>query len=213
MSQQRKIIILLIVAVVMVGIIALVIYSLIPRASILFSVAPEEVRVTINGSERNIKSGDRVTVSPGETTVEVSRDEFNNYSEVVTLENGDEYEVLVALEAQTAAAEALLATDHSQLIIQRIAGRDLKNGAEELRAAYPVLEVLPIVDRFYKVIVCESKKHPDDKTKLALCVQLFELAARQSALAEIKRRGYNPSDYEVIFQDFTYKTLQRNAGE
>jgi hypothetical protein len=210
---NRKKLFILVGALLSLGVLIIVVYSLIPRASILFSIAPGEATVIINGRQQGIKSGERVSVGPGEVSVEVKRDEFVSHVETFTLENGGEYEVLVALDPRTAAARALLTSSESQLIIQRIAGRDLRNGVEELNTAYPILKDLPIIDRFYKIIICESQKFPQDESKLAVCIQLYDVAARRSALNEIKRLGYNLADYEVIVQDISYKTIREESGE
>lgn len=212
MTTQKKLFILIIIL-FGVGIIALVVYSLIPRASILFSIAPTEATVIINNKKQKITNGERITVTPGEISIEVLRNEFDTYRETITVNNGDEHEVLVALTPQTAAAQSLLSSTEAQSIIQRITGRSLQSGVDNLNATYPILKDLPIVDRFYKIIICESEKYPDDSSKLAVCIQLYEMAARKSALNEIERRGYNLDDYEIIVQDLTYNTLRREAGE
>jgi hypothetical protein len=213
MNISRKILTRIVIGLIGVIVIGLIINALIPRATIYFSVAPERVLVNINGKDQEIQNGQEVTVSPGEINVTISQADFTTYSESFTIENGEAREILIALDAETAAAELLLQTPGSQLVIQRIGGAAVEEGAEKLRQAYPIITELPINDRFYKIIVCESREFPNDSEKIAICVQLFDLQARQSAINTIERRGYSLDDYEVVFQDFTYENLQQQSGE
>jgi hypothetical protein len=210
--NSRKVAIILAVAFGVLVIVA-IIYALIPRATITFSVAPEEVQVEVNGKNHTVQNGQSITVAPGDITVIVSRNEFDSYTEKFTVKNGETYEVLAALVAKTLAAERLLQTPGSQAVIQRVEGRKVERGAAELVSKNPLLKELPIIDKFYKIIVCNSQAYPDDTSKFAICVQLYELEARDAALNDIRGRGYNPEDYEIIVQDLTYETLRENAGE
>lgn len=211
MNQKRIITIALIV--MGLGIIGLIVYSLIPKATIRLSIAPEEFTVAINGVTRNAKTDDVITVAPGEIEIIVSREEFGSYSEKVTVKNGEEKEILAALEPKTDAARALLDSTKSQNVIQRIGGKKVEEGAKKLTDENPILNELPIKDRFYTIVVCNSEKYPDDKKKFAVCVRLFELEAKQSAIDELARRGYSLDDYEVIFVDLTYENVREGAGE
>jgi hypothetical protein len=210
--NSRKVAIILAVAFGVLVIVAIV-YALIPRATITFAVAPEEVQVEVNGKNHTVQNGQSITVAPGDITVIVSRNEFDSYTEKFTVKNGETYEVLAALAAKTLAAERLLQTPGSQAVIQRVEGRKVERGAAELVSKNPLLKELPIIDKFYKIIVCNSQAYPDDTSKFAICVQLYELEARDAALNDIRSRGYNPEDYEIIVQDLTYETLRENAGE
>jgi len=211
--NQRRILILLTVIIFVAAIVGVIVYSAIPRATIYFVVAPTEFTATINGKKHSVKNGDSLTVSPGDITVELSRDEFDSHTETFTIAKGETKEVLYALNPLTDAARALLETDEAQLVIQRIGGKKVEQGAAELTDKYPLLAELPIVDRFYKIVVCDSEAYPEDRTKFAICVRLFDLQAKQSAIDEVARRGYLLSDYEVIYEDNTYETLNESAGE
>ena len=98
-------------------------------------------------------------------------------------------------------------------MIQRIGGSAVEAGAEKLRENYPIITELPINDRFFKIIMCESREFPDDSEKIAVCIQLFDLQARQSAINAIERLGYSLDDYEVVFQDLTYENIREQSGE
>jgi len=210
--SRKKITVLIIIA-ASLCIIGLIIYGFIPRATIRLSVAPDEFTVSINGKKRNAKTGDTVSVSPGDIEIVLSRGEFDTYTEKFTVKNGETKEVLIALNAQTDAARELLESEKSQIIIQRIGGKKVEQGSKELTAKNPILKVLPIEDRFYTINVCNSEKYPNDKTKFAICIRLFDLEARQSAIDDLAARGFSMNDYEYIFVDLTYENIQEQSGE
>ena len=204
--MTRKQLILLFATIGALIIIGIIINALIPRATLLFSVAPESVKVMINGKSHDVTNGQSITVAPGEVTIEISRDEFSSYGEKLTVKNHETKEILVALDAQTESAKQLLLTTGAQKIIQRIGGKKVQQGGDALTKAYPLLTELPISDKFYKILPCDSVQHPDDSSKIAICVQLFDLEAKQSAIDEITRRGFDVANYEMIYQDVSYNT-------
>ena len=213
MQLNRSLIIKLLVVLGGLLIIGLVVYALIPRATIVFAVAPQEITVVINGNEHTVKNGDSVNVAPGEITLELKRDEFESYGETFVLENGETREVLAALEPLTEAARQLLLNNGSQIIIERIGANAVEQGAEALEAEYPILLDLPINERFYTILICESERKDAKQGDLAVCVRLYEPQARQAALNTIERRGYSLDDYEIIVQDFSYENLQQQASD
>ena len=193
-------------------VLGLFINALIPRATILFSVAPQVITVVVNGKEQSVTNGDQITVAPGEIILELKQDGFDATGETFVIENGETREILVALNPQTAAAEALLQNRESQIIIERIGGRDVVQGAEQLRERYPIIAELPINERFYTIRTCESEREEAQPGDIAICVQLYTLEARQSALNDIERRGFSLDDYEIIVQDRTFENNRERTG-
>lgn len=201
--SRRSIFITCIIAVVVL-IIGLIVYASIPRANLLMSVAPEDFTVTINGHDHKVKTGDSITVTPGDLSIKISSNNFDTYTEKVTIKNGEQKEILIALKPQNDIAKKLLETKKSQEIIQRIANVNMKKFSAQLLKDYPILAVLPINDKFYTIVSCPSKIHSDDVTKIAICVNLYDLQAKQSAVDEISKRGFSLDNYEVYFVDQGY---------
>lgn len=212
--MTRRTITLLIIGFIVLATIIGVIYALIPRATIMLSVAPEEFTVSVNGQTSSKKTGDSISVTPGDITIGISHDGFDTYTQKISIKNGEKTEILQALTAQTDAARALLKTEKSQLIIQRIKGNQTNSTVTDLTKNYPLISVLPINDKYYTITPCDSKKYPNDKTKIAICITLFNLEAKQSALDDITSRGFKTTDYEIIFVDASYDpATQTNGGD
>lgn len=194
-------------------VVGLIVYALIPRASLVFAVAPEEVTVTINGKEQQVENGQEINVSPGKIELKISRPNFVEHTETLELKNGDRQEVLVALTALNGDAQLLLETPGARMVIERIGGQAVEEGAAKLMEAYPIMKDLPVTDKFFHIVVCDSEKYPGDRSKIAVCIRLYDLQARESAFDEIKRLGYSVDDYEIIVQDYSYESLIEDAGE
>ena len=171
----------------------------------MFSLAPSEATVSINGKKQEVKNQQSVTVSPGELTIVTSRSEFTDDTQKITIKNGETYNIIVILSAQTDAARKLLDTEESQLVKEQLGGRKVEEAAKEANSKYPILTVLPINDKYYTILPCSSEKYPDDTSKVAVCIKLYDPEARQSALDEITGRGFKLEDYEIIIIDSSYK--------
>lgn len=211
LPRKTLIIIILTFAALIVGI--LVVYALIPRATLKFSVAPENVTVTINGENHSVTTGQTISVAPGEIELKINRKDFLEHTETFTLENNQTREILVALTPTTDEARMLLDAAAARAVVERLGGQEVDKGADELMKEYPILAKLPITDKFFRIVICNSKKYPDDPKKLAVCIRLFEPEARQAAFDEIERQGFSLKDYEIIVQAYDYETMREQAGE
>lgn len=186
-------------------VVIVIINAVTPRATLLFSLAPSEATVSINGKKQEVKNQQSITVSPGELTVVTSRSEFADDTQKITIKNGETYNIIVILSAQTEAALKLLQTPESQQIMEQRAGREVQKASEKANEEYPILSILPINDKYYNILACSSEKYPDDRTKVAVCIKLYDPEAKESALNEITSRGFKLEDYEIIIMDSSYK--------
>lgn len=192
----------IIIAAFIVGFIALCVYFLVPKTYIIFSVAPGQVTISINGKPtQTVNNKDTLVVAPGHYSIVVTRDEFDSYTGQLDVTSGTTTEFLAALNPQTDAARALLQDDASQAIIQRFHGNSLNNDTKKISDTYPIISALPIDARLYTIYACQSAKYPNDPTKIAVCVDLYQDGLIPYVLKDIQSRGYNPSDYEMIYNN------------
>lgn len=212
MPHKTRTIIISLVALFVVIIAVTIFVALLPKAQVILSIAPEEFTLTINGDSRGAKTGDVVTVAPGELSITIARDGFESYSTTIDVKSNEKYDLLYTLTPLTNEARKLLETPKSQQIIERIEGRDLNAGSAKLLKEHPILGVLPINDKFFTITSCKSQQNPDDTSKIALCVQLYNLEAQSSALGAIQEAGFNPSDYEIIIINSTYEEQAHEAA-
>ena len=199
MLSRRNLIML--IASFCVFIIGLVVYSLVPKTQLLFSVAPHQVMVNFDGQNRQVTSGSKIGVKPGTYKITVSRDQFDSYNLSVTVASGKTSEVLVALDPQTDAAKELLNNKESQDIIQRFNGNKMDDYQQQLKKDFPIINILPIQQRLYYIYPCQSQKYPKDTTKLAICVDITADEVKPYVETYIQSKGYDLNNYEVIWNN------------
>ena len=199
--MSRRQIIIVLSGLIFIGLIAwAVIYSIVPRASLSLALAPETGSLSIDGgSPQSVNNKQTITVAPGKHKVTFSRDEFKSYSTDVTVANKQTQEVIIALDPLTDAASKLLLTADAQEVIQRFVNLNMIKSTNQLNKDYPILNSLPIQARLYIINPCPSVKYPNDHTKIALCVDVAQPGLEPYVDQDISSRGFNPADYEIIF--------------
>lgn len=202
--------IVIIIGVFIAAIIALIVFSLIPRATLLLSVAPEEFTITIDGKSRSAKINDKITITPGELEVSISRDKFETYTKKISVKNGETYEILEALKPINSEDKDLLYTEKTAGVMQRINDREMKQYTADIEAAYPIIKILPIREKYFFVNPCPSKKFPGDSKKQALCIQYSWEDYKSYIPDQIKKMGYDLKDYEVYY---TYSGYDSHHGD
>jgi len=199
--MSRRQIVIVLGGLIFIGLIAwAIIYSIMPRASLSLALAPETGSLSIDGgSPQSVNNKQTITVAPGKHKVTFSRDEFKSYSTDVTVANRQSQEVIIALDPLTDAASKLLLTPAAQEVIQRFVNLNMIKSTNQLNKDYPILNSLPIQARLYIINPCPSVKYPNDHTKIALCVDVAQPGLEPYVYQDISSRGFNPADYEIIF--------------
>ena len=199
--MSRRQIVIVLSGLIFIGLIAwAIIYSIMPRASLSLALAPETGSLSIDGgSPQSVNNKQTITVAPGKHKVTFSRDEFKSYSTDVTVANKQTQEVIIALDPLTDAASKLLLTADAQEVIQRFVNLNMIKSTNQLNKDYPILNSLPIQARLYIINPCPSVKYPNDHTKIALCVDVAQPGLEPYVDQDISSRGFNPADYEIIF--------------
>lgn len=195
-KKQRNLLITLIILVV----IGSLVFFLFPRTQLSLAIAPSPLNIKIDsGATQRVKNGDKVSVSPGDHTITVSEDQFTSYTTKITIKFGETQELLVALTPTTDVAQQRLNDDVSQAIVQRFHGKTMSSQTDQLSKDYPILSILPITARFYRIYPCPSQKYPNDSTKIAVCVDTNQDGIQPYVEKDLASRGFNASDYEMIY--------------
>ena len=206
---RKQIVLVIIISAALIA--ALITYALWPKTTIKLEIAPLTAQLQIDGEKtKQVDNGDNVSVKPGEHKFILSQDGFTSYSKTITVEKGKETEVLIALKAETDAAQQLLSSDEAQAIVQRFNGNVIKKETNDLTTNYPILKVLPITARLYSIQPCDSLKYPNDKTKIAICIDSNTETALIKPYVEkdVQSHGYDLKDYEEV-----YYTMDLSQGD
>ena len=181
------------------------VYLLIPKGYVLFQTAPETVYIKINdGEEKAINNGDKLFFKPNKYKVVIYRDEFNPQFEEFTIKNGETKEIIAALKPLTENAKNILLDNNESIkILEKSTSIKIDNESEFLEKTYPILKILPIENRNYTIMTCESKKFPNQPDKVALCINITEESVRNRVKEDILSKGYDLNDYEVTWVDIS----------
>jgi len=208
MTRKQIVLVIIILAALIA---ALITYAVWPKTTIKLAIAPLNAQLQIDGeSAKQVDNGDSVSIKPGEHKVTLSQNEFTSYSTTITVEKGKKTELLIALKADTDAAQQLLSSDEAQAIVQRFNGNVIKKETNDLTTDYPILKALPITARLYSIHPCDSIKYPDDKTKLAICIDSDTETSLIKPYVEkdVQSHGYDLNDYEEV-----YYTMDLSQGD
>lgn len=203
--NKRKIIIISILLFI-TTITVLIIYSLIPRSYIKFSTAPQEVKLSIDGKNNVIiKNKETIEVKPGHYKISISQTDFDTYIKEIDIKNGETNYFLVALNPLTNSARKIMESNKNQLVIQPFYEKIRNINAKNLMKNYPILKILPTGGHSYSIYSCNSRKYPNDTTKIAICISIITPDIQNAILNMLKEKGYNPDNYEIIWHKDYYQ--------
>ena len=184
--------------------IGLVVYYLIPKAYIQFIIAPDQVNITIdNTNKRSVKADEIITISPGHHTITLLRDEFDPFTKEIDVKNSETIQFLAVLNPLTDAARELLNSDTSKPAMNVQGQVNYDKGFDDMMAKNPILSILPIEGQLYSIDSCPATDTTSDK--IALCINSSDPSIKIDILDDVRRLGYNPEDYEIIWTNEIYR--------
>jgi hypothetical protein len=195
--NQRIINTLLIIAIVVLGGWAVAVL-LQPQANIDVQVSPSAAHVTYDGAH---PLGGTTRLTPGQHTIAAEFDGFAKVSQTVSVPNNGSVKLALVLQPNSSVGEQYL-SDHpdEQADREALGGAEYTNSVQRLHAAYPILGLLPHSGRGFSVDYGTSRQHPKDPNAIALYITVPTLGQEARALNWITYSGYNPADYEIIYQ-------------
>jgi hypothetical protein len=166
---------------------------------VIINVAPGDSTVKLNSSK--VIGPGAIYLKPGRYTVTASRNGFRDDTEAVTAEKGKTATIYLVPEPMTQAAFQYLQNNPSaQTEREGLASQKVAATQALLQSKYPIIKYLPLTTRYYSINYGQSKKSPNDPTALALYIS-SNPAYRDLALQWIKYKGFDPSKFEIIYQD------------
>jgi len=199
-NRNRLIAIASVVLIAFILLIAMAVYhytNSIGKVSVKISVAPADSTLSIDG---NRVAGSTVLVKPGEHTLVASRQDFVTATYKFNTENTTE--IPVSLVADNASGQAYITSHRSDFLnVGQIGSSQYDTNSTDLANNYPIVSQLPLdISPEYKIDYDASKKYPNNPSRIALIISANTAITRRAALQAIYTLGYDPSDYEIIFQ-------------
>ena len=163
-------------------------------------VAPRDSKITINN--KGVREGEN-KVEPGAYLVVFSREGFNQVEKKITVKKGESVyvaDVLVPNSPETTDWYTSNLEDAKRA--EGISSKNFDARADSLSENFPLLRFLPQSFKYFSISYGSSINNPDDRYSAAVYIKAAFPEDRQAALKWIRERGYNPTDYEIIFSNF-----------
>lgn len=164
------------------------------------STVPDDPTVTIDGQKAT--SNGKTAVKPGQHTVVAKRSGFNDSTQQVAVNTGETKTVRLLMDANGAVGYQWL-RDHPDAAVEweGKVGRQFDQNSKNTTDKNPLIAYLPEIHPTWRVDYGKSAAHPNDPTAVAIIITYGGSDIdKQNALDWITSQGFNPADYEIIFQ-------------
>ncbi len=198
-TSTRVILVVAFILIFLVLPISLGIYNSKFSAKIVLDIAPSDSKILVG--DKVARPGDTVRVEPGNYMVIVTRDGFFSYAEEVNLENGDSKMILAALDSSDeSTADWYLNHPEDDSIASGAASAKYFEESEEYVREYPIVDVLPIIEDFYRIDYGFCQQTDGD-----FCIIITALAGARSRAANrlMGLSGYDAAQYKIEYQQFS----------
>lgn len=196
------------VMVVLLLIMGIVSINMLYSATLDIVVVPTEAKILINGEE--YKNGVYQNVRTGKAKVNISLDGFETQEFEIELKRDERTRVYTYLEGDAGWYEGM--DEDSSYLLDIINEYKGEQQTVELKDKYPIMSDIPIVYERYLNNYTEYVSYRIDGGEYEGCEQEFCLKITdisggnyERALKSIREKGYNPSDYEIIYEDVSQK--------
>lgn len=164
------------------------------------SIVPTDASVTVDNHQVN--SNGNVSVTPGQHTVVAKRNGFADKTLNTTVKAGETQNVNIIMTPNSNVGYQWL-TDHPDAAVQFEGqqGAQYTQNSQTTTDKNPLIAYLPEIRPTWRIDYGKSKAHPNDPTAVAIIITYGGADIdKQNALQWIKDQGFNPDDYEIIFQ-------------
>lgn len=140
--------------------------------------------------------------TPGKHSVEARHTNFYTQQTFVTVSDGQISFLPIELPPSNGAGqEWVQANSKAFLDLEGLGSKASEKQGEALSKTYPIITNLPIDSTpDYRIDYGVSEKYPNDAKKIAIYISFNTPSDKISALQNIYNLGFDPSDYEIIFE-------------
>jgi hypothetical protein len=167
------------------------------KINITITVAPKDSTILLDGNQLG---GSSALVTPGKHTLKVSHPDFKSFTYNFNTNNTSNIPISLLASDNTGQDYA---SSHQQefLGVEKVSSSQYNDNSTSLANNNPIVNQLPLdISPEYKIDYDASKKYPNDPQKIALYISANSSLSRHAAIQAIYTFGFDPSDYEIIFQ-------------
>ena len=142
-------------------------------------------------------------MSPGKHKLKITHSGFADYEKMFLVDANNENIVAVGLTPNSSEGKTYKSQNQDEFLqMEGFVSKQFNSEGKTIIEKYPILSNLPYTaDATYRIDYGVSKKYPDDKYAVAIYIGANTPQARQIALWQIIQMGYDPTDFEIIFQN------------
>lgn len=164
------------------------------------SIVPDDINITINGEKA--ASNGKIAVIPGTYTVAAKRSGFADKSQTVEAKAHETTTVRLLLDPINEEGYTW-ARNHPDAFreYEALQGKLFDETGARMTTKYPLVSHLPETRTRWRVDYGQSVQHPNDPNAIAITITYGGFDEdKQNAIDWIKSLGFNPADYEIIYQ-------------
>ncbi len=164
------------------------------------TIAPDDSRVFIDSKAAHIGIN---KTTPGKHTVEVKRGNFYSSTVDFTSIKNEVVELPIGLTPSNTEGEKVKNKNSDKYLeLDGLISKQVENESSKIANEYPIVTDLPKdISPIFRIDYGISKRFPDDPTKIAIYISSDNPADKIAAIKYIYIMGYDPSDYEIIFEE------------
>lgn len=174
---------------------------------------PFTITVTDNGWERPINTepleGVTVPFHSGTRNISFSAEGFETENREISVEEGSEQVAYVILTPTTKEAEVEVQNDEKyNQRREDITGFMIESGGKKLEEEYPIVNKLPIFNKWYRMNLCSGEDEPAlELNEYGICVDLAldNAVQRENIINDIRDTGEDPAQYKIVINGKIYK--------
>lgn len=186
-------------SVILLGVIVWQVYYNSTHGTLSLTVVPSDAKISAE-QNKTLKSG-KSSLVPGDYNLTLTRDGFAPLTVKETVVANKTQADTVILEAiNTTGLDYLRSHPSEQSLAEAVLGERGKAKGDKAVAAHPLVNVLPVTRRDFMINYGASQAHPSDPSALAIYITIGDPRAKPEALDWITAQGFNPADYEIIYQ-------------
>ncbi len=168
------------------------------EGKIILNVVPSIAHLSIN--EADAGKTRSFNLKPQTYRLKVYSEGFEAQSFSINVSPHHTENQTIALKALTGQAIKYY-LDHPQeaAIAEGVEGSKLNQTTDKAQVSAPILAVLPYFRRDWRIDYGKSRLHPDNPAAAALYITTINEAAKQEALDWMRSQGFDPAEYEIIY--------------
>ncbi|MBR3137765.1 hypothetical protein IKG41_00200 [Candidatus Saccharibacteria bacterium] len=192
-----------VVCIILVSIIFIIINSG-KNATLDIIVSPLSAEIKIDGKE--YKNG-TYQFEPGEVEVEITKDGFTSERKTILLEPNKTTKLYTYLMPIDGSFDWYLNHEEDMMILNTIGDAEANADSASYREKYPIIEILPIqfvdYDENWELTEFRIDGGMFDGCEGTFCLKITDTTGGnyEKAIQMIKEKGFNPDDYEIIYEN------------